>query len=301
VSAVGSRSLDRAAQFAARFEIPNPCSSYDELVARDDVDIVYVASPQSEHVRLALLAVAAGKHVVVEKPMATNAEDARRLVEAAREAGVFLMEAMWTRYLPQSDVIRRLVQDGVLGDIEVVIADHGQAIPRDPSHRLWKPELGGGVLGDIGIYPIAFSSELLGTPTEILAQGALTSTGVDAYATLALAHANGAHAVISTGMLTRTPVIATIGGSAARIEIAAPFFAPTSFTLAPPEIFGDSLTWTDPTGMTGYDGLSWEATAAARFIDEGRTESPLHGHEETVAILATIDEARRQIFESARA
>ncbi|GAA3638267.1 Gfo/Idh/MocA family oxidoreductase [Microbacterium awajiense] len=296
VVAVGSRSPERAAAFAARFEIPRSCGSYEDLVACDDVDVVYIASPQSEHVRLGMLAIGAGKHVLIEKPLATRADDGRRLLTAAREAGVFAMEAMWTRYLPQSGVLRRLIADGVLGDIELVLADHGQAVPRDPSRRVWRPELGGGALGDMGIYPIAFASEMLGPPTEVLAQGMLTPTGVDAYATLALSHAGGRHASISTGLLTRSPLVATVAGSRARVDLASPFFTPTSFTLSSTEVFaGESVTWREPTGMVGFDGLSWEATALARFVDEGRMESPLHGHDETVSILATIDEARRQI------
>ncbi|MDZ8275228.1 Gfo/Idh/MocA family oxidoreductase [Microbacterium aquimaris] len=300
VVAVGSRSRDRAAAFAARFEIPHAFGSYEEVVERGDVDVVYIASPVSEHVRLGLLAVGAGKHVLVEKPLATTAHDARRLFAAAEDAGVFAMEAMWTRYLPQSSVIRRLLADGVLGEVESVLADHGQAVPRDPSRRLWRPELGGGALGDIGIYPIAFASEMLGAPTQILAQGMVTSTGVDAWATIALDHDGNAHAALSAGLLTRTPIVATVAGSAARVELASPFFMPTSFRLADTALFGESRLWREPTGMTGFDGLSWEATALARYVDEERVESPLHTHEETISILATIDEARRQIHDAGR-
>jgi predicted dehydrogenase len=285
VVAVGSRSPERASSFGATFAIGSAYGSYEQLVADPAVDVVYVAAPASEHLALALLAVDAGKPVVVEKPFTTSAGDARTLVAAAREANVFAMEAMWTRYLPQFDVIRQLIADGVLGEVESLIADHGQAIPRDPTHRLYRPELGGGALLDLGIYPVALSSELFGRPSRITASGAMTETGVDAYATVALEHPGGRHATISTGMLTRTPITAAIAGSDARIELASPFFTPTSFTLAPNAMFGERLTWSDPTGMRGYDGLSWQATAVARYITDGRTESPLHSLAETVEIL----------------
>ena len=297
---VGSRSLERAAAFAQRYELNGAVGSYEELVARNDVDVVYIATPQSEHLALGHRAIQAGKHVLIEKPLATNADDALTLTNAAQAAGVFLMEAMWTRYLPQSDVIRQLIRDGVLGDVEFVIADHGQAIVRDGTSRLWKPELGGGVLGDIGIYPIALSSEVLGTPVEIMARGGITSTGVEANASIVLVHANGALASVSVSLLTSTPIAATIAGSAARIEIAPPFFTPKGFTLSDPQVFdGEVREWTDQTGPTRTEGLSWEATALARYVSEQRQQSPLHTHAETVAILRTIDEARRQLLTTA--
>jgi predicted dehydrogenase len=295
VVAVGSRSAERADAFRTSFGIESAYGSYEQLVSDPGVDVVYVAAPASEHLSLALLAISAGKPVLVEKPFTTTAEDARTLVEAARAANVFAMEAMWTRYLPQFDVIRQMIADGRLGEVESLIADHGQAIPRDPGHRLYRPELGGGALLDLGIYPVALSSELFGRPARITATGGMTDTGVDAYATIALEHPGDRHATISTGIRTRTPIVACIGGSEARIEIAAPFFAPSSITLATNAMFGETLTWADPTGMRGYEGLSWQATAVARFISDGRTESPLHTLTETVTVLDTLDEARRQI------
>lgn len=301
VVAVASRSVERAQAFATRFELPVVAETYAGLLARDDIDVVYVAAPQSEHLRLGLLAIEAGKHVLMEKPLAMSAQQGRQLVAAARQAGVFLMEAMWTRYLPQSDVIRQLIADGVLGELEIVIADHGQGIVRDGTSRLWKPELGGGVLGDIGIYPIALSSEVLGTPTEVIARGTVTPSGVDATAALILRHNSGAHASITTSLMTRTSIIATIAGDAARLDITGPFFTPTSFTLSDPVVYdGEVRTWRDETGISRNGGLSWQATALARFVAEGLVESPLHTHGETLAILGTIDEARRQVLEVAR-
>ncbi len=297
VVAVASRSVDRARTFATSFGIPTVCRSYEELVAHPSVDVVYVAAPASEHLPLAFLAVSAGKHVLVEKPFTTSAAEAGTLVTAARDAGVFAMEAMWTRYLPQSDVVRQLIADGVLGDVEVLIADHGQAIPLDSRHRLYRPELGGGALLDLGIYPIQLSSDLFGAPARVVATGTMTTTGVDEYASVALEHPGRQHATISTGLVTRTPGVAMIAGTTARIDIAGPFHAPTSLTVSSDQPAPHQRHWTDPTGLHGYDGLAWQATALARYVGEGRTESPLHTLDETISILATIDEARRQVAE----
>lgn len=296
--AVASRSVDRAAAFAAAHGIEQAFGSVDQLVTHPDVDVVYVATPQSEHLAAGLAAIAAGKHVLIEKPIAVNAAEAQTLADAARAAGVLVMEAMWSRYLPQASVLRRLVADGVLGEIRSVHADHGQAIPANPEHRLYRPELGGGALLDLGIYPVQLDSMILGAPTGVVAVGGMTQTGVDAYSTLVLTHGQGAQSTLTTSMLARTPTTAAVAGSEASILVDAYFYTPTSFTLTGTDHAAPSLTWSDPTGLTLFDGLSWEATALARFVGEGRTESPVHTLEETVSILATIDEARAQIAAS---
>lgn len=303
--AVASRSLERASSFASAHGIAHAMDDYEALVARADVDVVYIATPQSEHLDLGLLAIAAGKHVLIEKPIALTADEGQQLVDAAAAAGVFVMEAMWSRYLPQTSVVRQLVADGALGEIQAVHADHGQAIPADPQHRLYRPELGGGALLDLGIYPIQFDSMVLGAPTQVTAVGGLTETGVDAYSTLVLSHEGVAQSTVTTTILTNTPTRASISGSVARIEFESFFYTPSSFRVlandpnAPDG--GPVPTFTDKSGLRLFDALSWEATALARFVGEGRTESPLHTLEETVSILATIDSAKAQLTSANRA
>jgi len=295
IVAVASRALDRAEAFGATHGIGRAYGDYRALAEDPDVDVVYIAAPQSEHLALGLLAIGAGKHVLIEKPLATSAADARTLASAARAAGVLLMEAMWSRYQPQAAVIRALISEGTLGEVVGVSADHGQAIPKDPNGRLYRRDLGGGALLDLGIYPIQLDSMVLGAPTSITAVGALTETGVDAYATLVLGHGGDAQSTLTTSMIARTPTVAVIAGTEARIEMAGPFHVPTSLTLADNQFLGKTATWNDPTGVQLMDGLSWEATALARFVGEGRTESPVHTLDETVSILETIDESLRQI------
>lgn len=298
-TAASSRSLERAAAFAAEHGIDHALDDHRALVGHPDVDVVYVATPQSEHLELGLLAIAAGKHVLIEKPLALTATEAQQLVDAGQTAGVLVMEAMWSRYLPQTSIVRQLLADGVLGAVEAVHADHGQAIPADYSHRLYRPELGGGALLDLGIYPIQFDSMVLGAPTDVIATGGMTATGVDAYATLALRHGGSVQSTLTTSMLTRTPTRAAIAGSDARLEFDSFFYTPSSFRVLANDpnapISGPELIFTDNTGRRLFDALSWEATALARFVGEGRIESPLHTLDETVSILATIDTARAQL------
>ena len=163
-TAVGSRSQGSADRFADEFGIGNRHVGYESLVADPDVDVVYVATPHPMHHDNAILALRAGKHVLVEKPFTMNAAEAREIVQVARENGRFAMEAMWTRFLPHIAVIRDWLARGVLGDIVTVIADHGQWFAEDPEFRLFAPELGGGALLDLGVYPVSFASMVLGTP-----------------------------------------------------------------------------------------------------------------------------------------
>jgi predicted dehydrogenase len=295
VVAVGSRSADRASAFGDRFGIERAHGSYEALVGDDGVDVVYVAAPASQHLELGLLAIAAGKHVLIEKPLATDATDARLLADAARAGGTFVMEALWSRYLPQASVIRRLLADGVIGAPRGVIADLSQAIPEDPDHRLRRPELGGGALLDLGIYPIQLDRSVMGAPTSVTAVGGMTDTGVDAFATLVLGHGAQAQSTLTTSILARAGGGASILGSEGRIDLAGPHHIPTTLTLRGTTLAGPSATWTDPTGIARYGGLSWQANALARFVGEGRSESPVHGLDESVAVLEVIDEARRQL------
>src|SRR6266849_10901020 len=229
--AVGSRQMDSANRFADAFDIPNRHAGYESLVADPEVDVVYVATPHPMHHANALLALRAGKAVLVEKPFTMNAAEAQELVAVARAEGLFLMEAMWTRFLPHIAEIRRLLAAGALGEIVTVTADHGQWFAKDPDFRLFAPELGGGALLDLGVYPVSFSSMILGTPSKILALVEPAFTGVDGQVSILLGHPSGAQAVLNCTSSAKSPTWAAIVGTEARIEIAGTFYAPTTFDV----------------------------------------------------------------------
>jgi predicted dehydrogenase len=296
IRAVAGRNAERTTAFATEFGIERAHASTDALVSDADIDVVYVATPHPSHREIALHAIAAGKHVLVEKPLAMSATEGADIAEAASAAGVFAMEAMWTRYLPQSDIVRQLLTDGVIGDVDLVMADFGFASPYDPKHRLWDPSLGGGALLDAGVYPLSFASSVIGSPSTIAASGVMTNTGVDARAAVHLTTPSGANALLATSIVSALPVRATIVGSAGRIEIPSPFFGPTGVRLVQGSIGSETtLAWSDTAFETLHEGLCHQATALASYVADGRTESPLHGLDETISILSTIDEARRQV------
>ena len=294
VHAVASRDPERAHRFASQYGIPHVHASYEQLVADPNVDIVYVASPHSLHKHQALLAIAAGKHVLVEKPLALDAAEARDIERAARAAGVFAMEALWSRFLPQTLVIERLLHDGVLGDVRLVMADFGGRFDFDPEGRVFNPALGGGALLDIGIYPIWLAHFVLGPLAHVHATGSLTQTGVDGQAALVLTYPTGAQALLHTTLFAETPQEAVIAGTHARLQLESRFFTPTRFTLKAARS-DQQLHWSDPSGIHGSEGLAWQAAAVAWHIAEGRTESPLHPLQHSIALLETIDAARAQL------
>jgi predicted dehydrogenase len=284
LGAVGSRSQASADRFAAAHDIPVAHPSYEALVADPDVDAIYVATPHPMHRDNAILALEAGKPVLVEKPFAMNAAEAAEIVAAARAAGLFAMEAMWTRFLPHIAVVRDWLAQGALGKVVTVIADHGQWFAEDRDFRLFAPELGGGALLDLGIYPVSFASMILGKPERITSLSDPAFTGVDAQTSMLLGYAGGAQAVLTCTLSAMGSTRAAILGTDARIEIDGEFYAPAGVTLIPREgapIRVESV-------HTGH-GLRHEAEEVARCLAAGELESSLMTLEETVAIMETMD------------
>jgi predicted dehydrogenase len=289
--AAGSRSLERAQAFATTFGADRAYSSYESLVSDREVDAIYIASPHSEHHSQALLALGAGKPVLVEKAFARNAVEAAAVIEAARSRGLLTVEAMWSRFLPHYDVVRRCLEDGVLGEVATVEADHGQLLYPDGPRRLADPELAGGALLDLAIYPVSFAHLALGTFTDVLATGTLVETGVDASETIAVMGPNGAIGTLSSTMLAKTPCSAAISGTLARLEIDGWFYQPNTVRLIDPD--DRELDRYEPPSRT--HGLAYEAAEFARLLAAGKTESDLLPLDETLAIMQALDEVRRQL------
>jgi predicted dehydrogenase len=289
VAAVGSRSLARAEAFAGEHHIPRAHGSLDELAGDADVDVVYVASPQTGHAPDTIRFLEAGKHVLCEKPLALNASEAALMIDTARRNGVFLMEAIWSRFLPAYVRLGELLDEGRIGTPLVVEADFGFNAPVDPAHRLFDLALGGGALLDLGIYPIQLCSLVFGAPEVVSAVGYLGSTGVDERVAAVLRHADGGLGVIKAAITTALSCTARISGSDGWIDLPAFMHCPRQLTVTNagrPEVID--------AGYQG-DGLRFQVHEVHRCLREGLLESPVVPQSETLEMATTMDAVRRQI------
>lgn len=290
VQAVGSRTQDGADAAAARWGAPTAYGSYAALVADPDVDVVYVATPHNLHLPHALLAIAAGKHVLVEKPVGLSAAEARAIDAAAAAQGVFAMEAMWTLFLPKYDVIRQLLADGALGTVHSVTADIGERF--GPDHRIMRADLAGGPMLDLGTYPLTLATWVLGSGLDLVgAAGTPAPTAVDGQFAAVLRRGGDAVATVSATILDDTPTTAVIGGTAASLWVDRSFYRPGPFTLAPAD--GRQLRWQEE--RVDHDALHFEAAEVARRVAAGETGSPLRPFAETIATLEVMDAVRGEL------
>ncbi len=283
VVAVGSRTASSAEKFAHDFAVASHYGSYEELVTDPDVEAVYVATPHPMHYAETMLALNAGKAVLVEKAFTMSVDEAVDLVRRARERGLFLMEAMWTRFLPHVVALREVIASGELGEIVSLVADHGKWFERDASSRLFAPELGGSAMLDLGVYPVSFASMVMGTPSRVASMVTPAFTGVDWTASAIMGYDSGAQALITCTSSARSATLASIVGTAARVEIEGDFYAPTSFRVVPR--VGDVRHYTFETQGRG---LHYEASHVAQRIRAGETESDVMPLDETIDIMRTM-------------
>jgi predicted dehydrogenase len=289
--AVGSRTQSGADAFGAEFDVPHRHGSYEALVADPDVEVVYVSTPHPGHHAAARLAIEAGKALLVEKPFTMDAAEAGEVIDAARLNGTFLMEAMWTRFLPHIARLRDVLAAETLGELGYLTAEHGQWFPPDPEFRLFAPSLGGGALLDLGIYPVSFAHLVLGVPDRITAVSDPAFTGVDATTSMIFQYDGGRQAILTTSLAAASDNPAAIYGSEARVEIDGWFYTPNDFRV----IARDGRELEHYRTPRIGRGMQYQAAEVNRCLRAGLTESPLLPLDETLAIMKTMDEVRRQI------
>jgi predicted dehydrogenase len=285
--AVAARDADRAAAFATRFGANHSYGDYRAVVEDPDVDIVYVATTHPFHREQALMAIDAGKHVLIEKPLTLNAAHAREVLTAARDKGVFAMEAVWMRANPLILKAQEIVAQGLIGEVVSAHADFSAEFPFDPTHRLYDMANGGGALLDLGVYPMHFAWLFLGRPDTQQVLGTLSPTGSDAAVALQWGYASGAIAQLRCATTALTPGRATIAGTAGSISVEPWFLNPERLVVTTSE---------------GESRIEGEGTAygpqieeVERCLREGLLESPVAPHADTIAILELIDQARADL------
>ena len=288
--AVASRSLERAEAFAKEFPAKHVLGSYEALVALEDVDVIYVASPHSHHYEHTLLCLKHGKAVLCEKAFAINSKQAEEMVALARTRKVFLMEALWTRFLPHYLKVREMIGNGELGDLKGVIANFGFK-PQEPvPQRLFDPSLGGGALLDIGIYPVFLAQSLLGVPDDITAHMNPAPTGVDEQCSIQFKYENGISANLFATLASNLETDADIFGTAGRIRLTSRFYEPSATIQYYPGHV-ESRTLVPLEREPGF-GYQHEARHVGECLRQGLTESPVWGLEDTLGLMKTLDRIR---------
>lgn len=291
VAAVGSRSLDRARDFAHRYDIGTAVGSYEELVALDDVDIVYVATPHPSHLEHALLSMDAGKHVLIEKPIAISADQARRIAARAEETGLFCAEALWTLFLPKWDVLRQVIDAGTIGELRSVHTIYGEYFTDD--HRIFDATLAGGPLLDLGTYPLAYVTSLLGPAVTVAAAGVPDPRGVNGQLGATMVHDGGTMSVVATTVHGWPRNEITIIGSEGVVTVEALHNSPGPLTVSSADR-SITLTHDEPHGDQ-VTGLHFQAAEAARRVAAGERETPVRPLHASITSLEASDEIRRQV------
>ncbi|MDT3439181.1 Gfo/Idh/MocA family oxidoreductase [Pseudofrankia sp. BMG5.37] len=309
--AVGSRRQQTADDFGERFDVPRArrYGSYEQLAADDGVDIVYVATPASHHHHHTLLFLRAGRAVLCEKPFALDAAQAAEMVATARAEGRFLMEAMWSRFLPAYVRIRELVAAGAIGTVLAVDGDFGYRLPAAPGDRMFDPAQGGGALLDLGVYPVSLASMLLGEPDQVRAFGQLGETGVDEHVAILMGYRTGAVALAKASLRAGLSCTGRISGTTGSIELPAFMHCPDEILvrgpagterLQLPAALDTTDTGTadggagDPPNRAG-GGLHHQARHVHERLRAGHLDSDVMPLAESVSVMRTLDAVRHQI------
>ncbi|MET0391539.1 MAG: Gfo/Idh/MocA family oxidoreductase [Chitinophagaceae bacterium] len=290
VTAVLGHRMESTMDFAREFDIPAYYTSLGEFVKNGKMDAVYIASPHPQHHEQALACLGNKIPVLCEKPMTINAEQCEQLIAAARQNNVFLMEGMWLRFLPGIRHALDLIGQGLIGNITSVRASISYKAPRDPDNRYFDPELGGGSLLDLGIYPVFLAMQILGKPCSVKAIGKLSEEGVDENCSILLHYKNGSHATLESSLVSSLDVPAEIVGDKGIIKILNPWYEKAS---------GIELQTEDgkiiyPCHWEGH-GLYFETEEVIRCVENNQVESELFSHDFSLQLIRVLDEVRNQI------
>lgn len=288
--AIASRNLEKAVAFGREFQVETCFGSYQDLADADGIDAIYVATPHPMHVSNTLMALNGGKAVLCEKPLTINRSEADHIVQLARAKGLFLMEAMWSRFLPSMTTVKDIIDSGEIGHVHQLSADFGFRATVDPSHRLNSKELGGGALLDLGIYPLSLAAYLMGPIVAAHAQAELGPTGVDTNTAFTLRHQNATISTGSCSLVANTPRELIVSGELGYLRVHAPFHHSTSLDV----VLANGPSRTVQTPYLG-NGFTYEIAEAMRCMRAGLIESPRMPHAESLALMGWLDTMREQI------
>ena len=289
ITAVASRSGAKAEEFAKKHNIPNAYEGYENLVKDKNIDVVYITTPHSMHYENILMCLNANKHVVCEKPITVNTEQLDEVIHIAKDRDLFLMEAMWTYFLPAIIMAKQWVDDKKIGDIQLIQASFGNSAKPKTAHRLYQPELAGGALLDLGIYAVALSQLMMGcTLDHVHADGHIGKTGVDEINTAILKYKSGAMAVLASTITSSLKNDAYIYGTKGFIHIPDFYKAKKAYLWCDD---GEDVFEDDRESM----GFHYEAEEVNKLLKAGEKESPRITHKKSLCNLATMDTIRQRL------
>lgn len=288
--AVGSRDIEKAKNFAQDFSISHFYGSYAELVNDPEVDVIYIATPHNFHLENALLALEHNKHVLCEKPLGVNAKEVNLMINKAKEKNLFLMEALWSRFLPNIIKTKELIDAGEIGEVGLLTASFCIKSNNGPEHRHFNIDLCGGTILDIGIYNIFLSQYILGKPESIAATAVLSNQGGDNSSSYSFKHANNALSVMHSSFMVNQPyVVAEIHGTKGKIQLNHLWFWPGNVKV----IFNDGNEHTYPFKAL-CNGYEYEAEEVAKCILAGKNQSELWSRNDSIQLAETMDAIRRE-------
>jgi len=287
--AVGSRSIEKAQEFAQDYGIPKSYGSYEELVNDPEVDAIYVATPHHLHLENTLLALNHEKHVLCEKPLGVNQREVALMIEKASEKKLFLMEALWSRFLPNILKTKELVESGEIGDVKLLTAYFAFKSNHGPEGRHFNKELCGGTLLDIGIYNIFLSLLILGKPKSISAMAGLSDQGVDTNCSYSFKYENETMAVMHSSFLAESPTVAEIHGTKGKIVLEHRWFCPGKVKVIHED--GTEKVYDFDTKGNGYQ---YEVIEAANCILSGKTQSELWSLDDSLLLIGVLDTIRKE-------
>ncbi len=289
IYAVGSRSIETAMKFAEEFSIPKAYGSYEKLAEDPDIDVIYIGTPHNLHLENTLLALNHNKHVLCEKPMGVNIKEECLMIDKAREKNLFLMEALWSRFLPHIIKIKELIDSGEIGDIKLLTAFFSIKSENGPEHRHYNIDLCGGTILDIGIYNIFLSYLLLGKPESLSAIAVLSDQGVDNSCSYTLRYDKDTLSVMYSSFLANPAVVAEIHGTKGKILLGHLWFCPGNVKV----VYNNGSEKLFEFDLKG-NGYEFEAEEAARCIRAGKTQSDLWSWNDSIALITIMDAIRKE-------
>jgi scyllo-inositol 2-dehydrogenase (NADP+) len=287
--AVGSRHLDSAKKFAGEFHIPHAYGSYEELVSDPAVDVIYIGTPHNLHLENTLLALRHQKHVLCEKLMGVNRNEEEQMIRMAKENNLFLMEALWSRFLPRIIKTKELIDAGEIGNIKLMTASFSMKFDDGPEHRHYNIDLCGGTILDTGIYNIFLSLLLLGNPKHISAVAGLSEYGGDNSASYTFQYENDTLSIMYSSFLADSAIVAEIHGTQGKIILEHLWFCPGTVKLVSHD--GKERIFTFDTKSNGYE---YEAEEVAACILAGKTQSDVWSWKDSLQLISTMDAIRKQ-------